>query len=71
MAKAYLYHVAQNQMIKLVDKAKVRHKHVNFISKTTHNEDPQFQMAKREIINSNDLRDFFKRFGLLVLFHSL
>jgi len=48
MAKAYLYRVAQNQMLKLVDKDKVRHKHMPFVSKTTHNEDPQFQMEFSE-----------------------
>ncbi len=48
MAKAYLYRVAQNQMLKLVDKDKVKQKHIQFISKTTHKEDPQFQMEFSE-----------------------
>lgn len=48
MAKAYLYRVAQNQMLKLVDKDKVKQKHISFISKTTTNEDPQFQMEFTE-----------------------
>lgn len=48
MAKAYLYRVAQNQMLKLVDKDKVKQKHIQFISKTTHNENPEFQMEFTE-----------------------
>jgi len=48
MAKAYLFRVAQNQMLKLVDKEKVKQKHLPFISKTTHTEDPQFQMEFSE-----------------------
>lgn len=48
MAKAYLYRVAQNQMLKMVDKDKVSQKHIPFISKTTHTEDPQFQMEFSE-----------------------
>lgn len=48
MAKAYVFRVAQNQMLKLVDKEKVKQKHIPFISKTTHTEDPQFQMEFTE-----------------------
>lgn len=48
MAKAYLYRVAQNQMLKQVDKDKVKQKHIQFIAKTTNNEDPQFQMEFSE-----------------------
>lgn len=48
MAKAYVFRVAQNQMLKLVDKEKVKQKHIPFISKTTHTEDPQFQMELTE-----------------------
>ncbi len=51
MAKAYLYRVAQNQMLKLVDKDKVRQKHIHFVSRTTHNENPQFQMEFTEFDN--------------------
>ena len=48
MAKAYVFRVAQNQMLKLVDKDKVKQKHIPFIGKTTHTEDPQFQMEFTE-----------------------
>lgn len=48
MAKAYVFRVAQNQMLKLVDKEKVKQKHIPFISKTTHAEDPHFQMEFTE-----------------------
>jgi len=48
MAKAYLFKVAQNQMLKLVDKDKTKQKHIPFISKTTDNEDPQYHMEVSE-----------------------
>lgn len=35
-------------MLKMVDKDKVSQKHIPFISKTTNNEDPQFQMEFSE-----------------------
>ena len=48
MAKAYLYKVAQNQMLKLIDKDKVKQKHIPFIQKTSNAEDPQYQMEFSE-----------------------
>lgn len=48
MAKAYLFRVAQNQMLKLVDKDKTKQKHIPFLSKTTNYEDPQYEMEVQE-----------------------
>ncbi|OEK04563.1 RNA polymerase sigma factor [Roseivirga misakiensis] len=48
MAKAYVFRVAQNQMLKIVDKEKVKQKHIPFITKTTDQEDPQYKMEFSE-----------------------
>ena len=48
MAKAYLFKVAQNQMLKLVEKDKTKQKHIPFITITTDNEDPQYKMEVTE-----------------------
>lgn len=48
MAKAYLFKVAQNQMLKSLDKEKTKEKHIQFIYKSSHTETPQFQMEFTE-----------------------
>ena len=48
MAKAYVFKVAQNQMLKSIDKEKTKEKHIQFIFKPSHSETPQFQMEFNE-----------------------
>ncbi len=48
MAKAYVFKVAQNQMLKSIDKEKTKEKHIQFIHKPSHNETPEFQMEFNE-----------------------
>lgn len=48
MAKAYLFKVAQNQMLKSLDKEKTKEKHIQFIYKSSHIETPQFQLEFSE-----------------------
>lgn len=48
MAKAYVFKVAQNQMLKSIDKEKTKEKHIQFIHKSSHAETPQFQMEFNE-----------------------
>lgn len=49
LAKSYLYKVAQNQFIKLLDKDKVRQKHLELQTDTTHIEDPAFTLEHKEL----------------------
>lgn len=48
MAKAYVFKVAQNQMLKSLDKEKTKEKHIQFIYKPSHAETPEFQMEFNE-----------------------
>lgn len=48
MAKAYVFRVAQNQMLKQIDKDKTKEKHIGFIHKSAHNENPEFQLEFSE-----------------------
>ncbi|NVK82975.1 MAG: sigma-70 family RNA polymerase sigma factor [Cytophagia bacterium] len=48
MAKAYVFKVAQNQMLKSLDKEKTKEKHIQFIHKSSHTETPEFQMEFNE-----------------------
>lgn len=48
MAKAYVFKVAQNQMLKSLDKEKTKEKHIQFIHKSSHNETPEFQLEFSE-----------------------
>lgn len=48
MAKAYVFRVAQNQMLKSIDKEKTKEKHIHFIHKASHTETPEFQMEFSE-----------------------
>lgn len=48
MAKAYVFKVAQNQMLKSIDKDKTKEKHIQFIHKSSHQETPEFQMEFNE-----------------------
>lgn len=48
MAKAYVFKVAQNQMLKSLDKEKTKEKHIQFIQKSSHTETPEFQMEFTE-----------------------
>jgi len=48
MAKAYVFKVAQNQMLKLIDKDKTKEKHIAFIHRDRHNENPEFQLEFTE-----------------------
>ena len=48
MAKAYVFRVAQNQMLKSIDKEKTKEKHIQFIFKPSHTETPEFQMEFSE-----------------------
>ena len=48
MAKAYVFRVAQNQMLKSIDKEKTKEKHIQFIFKPSHKETPEFQMEFSE-----------------------
>lgn len=48
MAKAYVFRVAQNQMLKQIDKDKTKEKHIPFIHRDRHNENPEFQMEFNE-----------------------
>jgi len=48
MAKAYVFKVAQNQMLKSLDKEKTKEKHIQFIHKSSHTETPEFQMEFSE-----------------------
>lgn len=48
MAKAYVFRVAQNQMLKSIDKEKTKEKHIHFIYKPSHVETPEFEMEFSE-----------------------
>lgn len=48
MAKAYVFRVAQNQMLKLVSKDQTKEKHIQFIYRDRHHESPEFQMEFNE-----------------------
>ncbi|HEY9116911.1 MAG TPA: sigma-70 family RNA polymerase sigma factor [Roseivirga sp.] len=48
MAKAYVFKVAQNQMLKSLEKEKTKEKHIQFIYKPSHSESPEFQMEFNE-----------------------
>lgn len=49
LAKAYLYKVAQNQFLKLLDKDKVRDKHLSLQTDHTELEGPEYQMEYKEL----------------------
>ncbi len=48
LAKAYLFRVAQNQFLKLLDKDKVRQKHLDLQTTRQNEEDPEYQMEYNE-----------------------
>ena len=48
LAKAYLFRVAQNQFLKLLDKDKVRQKHLNLQTTQQNEESPEYQMEYNE-----------------------
>ncbi|GHE73310.1 RNA polymerase sigma factor [Roseivirga thermotolerans] len=48
MAKAYVFRVAQNQMLKSIDKEKTKDKHIHFIQKSTNYETPHYQLEFSE-----------------------
>jgi RNA polymerase sigma-70 factor (ECF subfamily) len=48
LAKAYLFKVAQNQFLKLLDKDKVRQKHLDFQTVQQNEQNPEFQMEYNE-----------------------
>lgn len=48
LAKAYVFRVAQNQMLKQIDKDKTKEKHIGFIHRDRHNENPEFQLEFTE-----------------------
>ena len=48
MAKAYVFRVAENQMLKSLDKDKTQAKHIPFIHRDRHNENPEFQLEFTE-----------------------
>ena len=48
LAKAYLFKVAQNQFLKLIDKDKVRQKHLNLQTTRQDNESPEYAMEYNE-----------------------
>lgn len=48
LAKAYLFKVAQNQFLKLLDKDKVRQKHLNLQTTRQDNESPEYTMEYNE-----------------------
>ncbi len=48
LAKSYLYKVGQNQFLKLLEKDKVRHKHLALQTDQSNNEDPEYQMEYNE-----------------------
>ncbi|PIQ50243.1 MAG: RNA polymerase subunit sigma-70 [Cytophagales bacterium CG12_big_fil_rev_8_21_14_0_65_40_12] len=47
-AKSYLYRVAQNQMLKLVDHDKVKNKYIEFYTESSGPEDPQYGLEYTE-----------------------
>ncbi len=47
-AKAYLFRVAQNQMIKYIDKEKIRNRHLELQTRNSTNEDPAYAMEYNE-----------------------
>ncbi|HCX23984.1 MAG: RNA polymerase subunit sigma-70 [Flammeovirgaceae bacterium] len=49
MAKSYLYKVSQNQFLKLLDKDKVRQKHLELQTDFTNIEDPDFELRHQEL----------------------
>ena len=49
LAKAYLYRVAQNQFIKLLDKDKVKSKYISFQEDRSDTQDPAFELEYKEI----------------------
>lgn len=48
LAKAYLFRVAQNQYLKLLDKDKVRQKHLDLQTTQQNDESPEYQMEYNE-----------------------
>lgn len=48
LAKAYLFKVAQNQFLKLIDKDKVRQKHMDLQTTRQDEETPEYQMEYNE-----------------------
>ena len=49
LAKAYLFKVAQNQFLKLIDKDKVRQKHLSLQTEESDHEGPEYQMEYKEL----------------------
>lgn len=49
LAKAYLYRVAQNQFIKLLDKDKVRSKYISLQDEQLDDQDPSFELEYQEM----------------------
>ncbi len=49
LAKAYLYRVAQNQFIKLLDKDKVRSKYISLQDDQLDDQDPSFELEYQEM----------------------
>lgn len=48
MAKAFVFKVAQNQMLKGLEKEKTKEKHIHFLFKPSHSETPEFEMEFSE-----------------------